>query len=46
MADSFLSQAELEAVIEKVSRTHEGKAAIRGAMGKTTVKFAARFDDR
>ena len=45
MADSFLSQAELEAVIEKVSRTHEGKAAIRGAMGKKTVKFVARFDD-
>ena len=45
MADSFLSQAELEAVIEKVSRTREGKAAIRSAIGKKNAKFVARFDD-
>lgn len=45
MADSFLSQAELEAVIEKVSRTREGKAAISSAIGKKNAKFVARFDD-
>ena len=45
MADSFLSQAELEAVVEKVSRTREGKAAIRSAIGKKNAKFVARFDD-
>lgn len=45
MADSFLSQAELEAVIEKVSRTREGKTAISSAIGKKNAKFVARFDD-
>ena len=45
MADSFLSQAELEAVIEKVSRTREGKAAISSAIGKKNAKFVARFYD-
>ena len=45
MADSSLSQAELEAVIEKVSRTREGKAAISSAIGKKNAKFVARFDD-
>ena len=44
MADSFLSQAELEAVIEKISRTREGKAAISSAIGKKNAKFVARFD--
>ena len=45
MADSFLSKAELEAVIEKVSRTREGKAAISSAIGKKNAKFVARFYD-
>ena len=45
MADSFLSKAELEAGIEKVSRTREGKAAISSAIGKKNAKFVARFYD-
>lgn len=45
MADSFLSQAELEAIIEKVSRSREGSSAIKSAIGKQNVKFVARFDD-
>ena len=45
MADSFLSKAALEAVIEKVSRTREGKAAISSAIGKKNAKFVARFYD-
>lgn len=43
MAD-FLSQAELESVIEKVSRSQGGKSAIRAALGKKNAKFVARFN--
>lgn len=42
MAD-FLSQAEIESLIEKYSRTPAGKSEIRAAMDKKKKKFVARF---
>lgn len=43
MAD-FLSQAEIESLIEQVSRTPSGKTAIQNAMGgKRKRRFVARF---
>lgn len=43
MADSFLSQAEIESLIEKFSRTTAGKAAIQNALGGKNKKFIARY---
>lgn len=39
----FLSQKEIEAIIEKVSRTSSGKSAIKKAIGDKSTNFIAKY---